>query len=124
MYDGTPYVAYTDYANGTKATVMEYNSGTDSWDPVGDKGFSDALAIYPSLSLSMYNGTPYVSYSDGLVLGKATVMKYITGDEGTSLYKWYRNGAEITGATGITYTPTIDDIGTTITFEVTRTNTL
>ena len=38
IYDGTPYVAYTDTNIDAKATVMKYNGS--SWEPVGSKGFS------------------------------------------------------------------------------------
>ncbi|MDH3711379.1 MAG: T9SS type A sorting domain-containing protein, partial [Cyclobacteriaceae bacterium] len=39
--------------------------------------------------------------------------------EGTSLFRWFRDGVEISGATAVTYTLTTSDENTTITFEVT-----
>ena len=62
------------------------------------------------------------------ITGTPSVGEVITGTythtpdgttEGNSTYKWYRDGVEITGATTTTYTPTTEDIGKTITFEVT-----
>jgi len=70
--NGTPYVAYSDGANGYKATVMMYN-GT-SWETVGTAGFSAGEANSTSLYIS--NGTPYVAYMDGANGGKATVMNF------------------------------------------------
>ena len=43
----------------------------------------------------------------------------ITNNTGTLIYKWYRGSDEIIGATGSTYTLTADDIGKTITVEIT-----
>ena len=66
------YVAYSDYANGSKATVMKFD-GTN-WIPVGNPGFS-AYAIQ-STSIAMdSNNFPYIAYTDGVSL-KATVMKF------------------------------------------------
>jgi hypothetical protein len=79
VYNGTPYVAYTDYTypsadnpNTGKATVMMY-TGT-VWQPVGNPGFSAGAAYQESLVV--HDGTPYVAYSDGANDGKATVMMY------------------------------------------------
>ena len=72
--DGTPYVAYMDYANGAKTTVMEYNGS--SWVNVGNAGFSAGTSGYPSLAFSPTDGMPYVAYVDVANSNKATVMKY------------------------------------------------
>ena len=69
-----PYVAYQDAANGLKATVMKYDSGS-GWVPVGSAGFSADAALYTSLALDS-NNVPYVAYVDGANSNKATVMKF------------------------------------------------
>jgi hypothetical protein len=53
-------VAYTDYANDAKTTVMTYDG--DDWIEIGTPGFSDGNTEYNSLTI--YDGTPYVAYLD------------------------------------------------------------
>jgi len=66
-------IAYQDYGNSGKATVMKYN-GT-AWGNVGNPGFSAGIAGYTSLALDSSN-TPYIAYRDSRNVSKATVMKY------------------------------------------------
>jgi hypothetical protein len=97
VYDGIPYVAYQDRANGDKATVMEYTgSGASGWQPVGSPGFASNYTR--SESLYVYNGTPYVAYDDfynGYIprfsfnVCKATVMEYT----GTGATGWQPVGS-------------------------------
>lgn len=71
--NGIRYVAYTDAANGDKATVMRYD-GTN-WVAVGNAGFSPAAAHTTSLDLDS-KGVPYVAFQDQGNNNKTTVMKY------------------------------------------------
>jgi hypothetical protein len=70
---GQPYVAYCDYQNSRKATVMMFN-GTD-WLVVGIPGFSLGQVFWLSLALDS-NGVPYVAYADDSLGGRLTVMKF------------------------------------------------
>ncbi len=56
---GQPYVAFEDWANSKKATVMKFN-GTN-WVNVGNAGFSSGQVMYLSIAISP-SGQPYVSY--------------------------------------------------------------
>ena len=67
---GFPYVAYTDAANGNKASVMAFLGST--WANVGGAGFTPAAASYPALA--MKGNTPYIVFSDGG--SSITVMSY------------------------------------------------
>ena len=63
LYNGVPYVAFQDKANGWEITVMKYN-GT-SWEVVGEKGFTDdgdedLYAEEVSLKIDD-EGNPYVA---------------------------------------------------------------
>lgn len=74
---GTPYVAFVDFSEESKVTVMKFD-GTD-WVLVGPAGFSAGVSPYISLEIDA-SGTPFVAYKDGGNSGKATVMKF----DGTS----------------------------------------
>ncbi len=69
---GTPYVAFQDVQNGSKASVMKFD-GTD-WVYVGSAGFSAGQASFVSLAFD--SGTPYVAYRDDANGRKASVMKF------------------------------------------------
>jgi hypothetical protein len=74
---GQPYVAYTDWENFGRATVMKFD-GTN-WVNVGNAGFSQERAIYTSLAFSPNDSLPYVAYQDigpSSDFGYATVMKF------------------------------------------------
>ena len=72
---GTPYVAYLDWGNVHKASVMKFD-GTN-WVNVGSPGFSAGWAPYTSLALDG-SGIPYVAYRDDGNAGKATLLAYLS----------------------------------------------
>ncbi|QTH43761.1 S-layer homology domain-containing protein [Cohnella sp. LGH] len=80
---GIPYVAYVwseNVSNKTeyRVSVRKYNAGTNQWDSLG--AFLETKAN--SLSLKVYNGTPYLAYIDfsasgsGITTGIPTVKKF------------------------------------------------
>jgi len=71
--NGLPYVAYSDFSNDSKATVMKFD-GTN-WVYVGNPGFSSWQSNNTSIVLDS-KGSPYVAYSDRANNGKATVMMF------------------------------------------------
>jgi len=73
--DGAPYVAYEDYGNGQKATVMRYDSVSGAWEPVGSAGFSAGTVYTTSLAFGP-DGAPTVAYEDDDNGDKATVMRF------------------------------------------------
>ena len=77
VYNGTPYVAYRDYDNEGKATVMKHTGVGDSgWETVGPPSFTGNNTR--NLSIAIDNsGTPYFSFVELTDYGyEATVMKY------------------------------------------------
>ena len=71
--DGTPYVAYRDYAHGYKTTVLRWDGSL--WFALGGVGISAGSAGNPSLSIAP-DGTPYVAYLDVANFNKTTVMRW------------------------------------------------
>ncbi len=69
--NNNPYVAFIDYNNSDKATVVEDVGGT--WVTVGNPDFSPQI-IYGGLALAFNNNTPYVAFSDATY--KPSVMAY------------------------------------------------
>jgi hypothetical protein len=70
---GTIYVAYEDFANGARASVMKYDGG--SWVYAGHPGFSADTVGFTQIAVDA-GGTPYVVYEDAAYNGgAATVMK-------------------------------------------------
>ena len=70
---GTPYIAFEDGSNGSKASVMKYDGS--SWITVGSADFSAGQAGDISLAIDS-TGTPYVAFVDAASSSRATVMKY------------------------------------------------
>jgi len=69
----TPYVAYSDYTNGLKCSMMKFNGS--QWVYVGNPGFSADTAFQNTVAFDT-NGSPYVSYVDFGNGRKVTVMKF------------------------------------------------
>jgi hypothetical protein len=70
---GQPYVAYEDYGNSQKATVMKFDGS--NWVNVGNADFSKGSAQGTNLAFSP-SGVPYVSFKDYEEQARVTVMKY------------------------------------------------
>ncbi|MEI7024762.1 S-layer homology domain-containing protein [Paenibacillus sp. y28] len=82
--DGTPYVAYADGDNFSKATVMKYDRDSNAWVPLGNESISTGYAANVSLEVAP-NGTFYVGYRDHGNSSKTTVMRY-DSDSNTWVY--------------------------------------
>ena len=67
-----PYVAYMDYVNENKTTVMKFDGA--NWVNVGAVGFSEGLA--GSQSIAINDATPYVAFEDRHYGNRTTVMKF------------------------------------------------
>ncbi|MFT4755666.1 MAG: gliding motility-associated-like protein, partial [Vicingaceae bacterium] len=100
---GTPYVAYSDEANGGNTTVKKYDGTV--WQNVGAAGFSAGSAWFQNITVDN-NGTPYVAYLDNANGFKCTVMKF----DGTT---WLNVGtAGFSAGTVYSVSVVIDNNGT------------
>lgn len=72
MDGDTPYVAFRDWGNGYKLSVMKYNGST--WEFVGSPAFYSGADV--ANSIVIHAGVPYVGFADGNNGGKATVMRF------------------------------------------------
>ena len=73
VYNGAPYIGFSDNAVGGKMSVMRYDGF--NWEYVGLQGFTTNAVRYADFNIDA-NGVPYVSFSDGSVGDKASVMKF------------------------------------------------
>lgn len=121
--------AFEAYLLDSGTTALDPDTETDS----DDDGFSDFLEVAngtdpfdeqstpapgsaPTASAAQISGTP--------VTGETLSGTYVYTDlesnpEGSSSFRWLRNGSVIDSATSISYTTVAADSGTTLTFEVT-----
>ncbi|MFD1552063.1 hypothetical protein DNU06_00815 [Putridiphycobacter roseus] len=65
VYNGTPYIAYKDVANGSKCTVMRYNGS--NWVYVGSQAFTPGISREQSIAIDQLNGDVYVEYTDATI---------------------------------------------------------
>ena len=75
VYEGIPYVAYSAASLSKKAAVIKYNEKENAWELVGEAGISKGEVI-DKVALDIYDGIPYVAYSDHENDNKLTVMRY------------------------------------------------
>lgn len=86
-----PYVAFQDAAVGNRLSVMKYSTDSAKWVFVGGQGFTPSSAAHLDFLITHNSKMPIVSFNDGIISGKASVMAF-TGN----------NWAYISPSTGIT----------------------
>jgi len=91
------------------APVRAHSAGFDAF----VAKLSNSLPVASAVSIT---GTPNIGST---LTGHYTYSDSDADTEGTSTFRWLRNGVAIGGATSITYIPVLADAGTTSTFEVT-----
>jgi hypothetical protein len=99
--------------SGAQSVSMRYTMGTCT---------SAAATLY-NITVNSLPLATNVTITGVAAIGNLLTASYTYSDvspEGTSTYRWLRDGViPIGGATGLTYIPTITDLNKTITFEVT-----
>jgi hypothetical protein len=111
------------YTTGYFGNTADFDPGIDTANltSVGNSDiFISKLTVIvntaPTATSLSISGTPEY----GQILTGLYTYTDADGDtEGTSTYRWLRDAVAIGGATSNTYTTTQDDVGTTLTFEVT-----
>jgi len=121
-----PFSIYIDSLNNVHTTG--YFSGTADFDPgAGTANLTSVggwdIFTYklipndaPTATSVSISGTPNIGQ---LQTGNYTYTDTDGDTEGTSTYRWLRDAVAMGGATSSTYTTVQDDVGTTLTFEVT-----
>lgn len=93
VYNGIPYVSYSDWTRTQRATLMKFEEGL--WQSVGPRGFTPGIAY--ETSLFVYGGIPYMAFRDyNNGANKLTTMRYAEHTGGWE-YVWQR---EYTPAAG------------------------
>ncbi len=72
-----PYVAYVDWGNSHKATVMRLDNTSNTWVNVGIAGFTLSTVNFTCIAFNI-SGDPHVAFSDFSQAGRASVMKFTT----------------------------------------------
>ncbi len=119
-------------ASGTQYTLVTADQGAQlrfEVTPVAQTGVSPGSTVQsaPFGPIAAANTAPTVTNVS--IAGNATLGSVLTGNytysdangdaEGTSTFRWLRNGAAISGATARTYTVVTADVENTLRFEVT-----
>ncbi len=104
---GTPYLAYSDRANSSRATVMRYDDAS-GWAPVGSEAVSDNAVYYTSCATAP-DGTIYLAYLEANLPLSTKVMHYTPGSG------WIPVGAaDLSGIVAYCPTLTVDPDGSPI----------
>ncbi len=86
---GTPYVAFNDEADSLRVSVKSWNSVTEHWDSVGQKGISPSGTVQFTLAIGPA-GETYLAYKDERHGFQTSVLEFNP----------YRNTWEVIGDTG------------------------
>jgi len=121
-------------ATGMSYTVMPEDSGASlrfEVTPVSNTGSSPGVAVTSASAVTVLNtepvasaltisgGTAGTAYLDDVLTGQYAYDDLENDPEGSSTYRWLRDGVAITGATAQTYTVVAVDVGRELRFEVT-----
>jgi len=120
---------YTSTDSGVTWTAQT-GAGIHNWIYVVSSSDGNKLVANDSVAGSyLYTSNSFPIASSVSITGTPNINQELTGHftytdadsdtQGTHTYKWYRDLTEIEGATSITYTTTLADVGHTLYFEVT-----
>lgn len=121
---GATATTYTIVSGDAGSAITCVNTATNTIGGVVRTATATSNAISPVAAVApSFTGTPSIS-------GSSTVGNVLTAVNGTAIGQppptltgqWQKNGSNITGATGLTYTTVAGDIGAAITYRNTATN--
>ncbi len=72
FHNNEPYVAFKDWTNGYKLTMMKFNG--INWENIGNPGFSNKIGTF--LDFVFHNGEPYVAFDDSDNSRIPSIMKF------------------------------------------------